>query len=69
MGIATCSKPRHAGVVFDFILDGAKISGDFAQTHLARKLIASWLIMGAFCNPPGMFQNLMRGKVMGVVVV
>jgi hypothetical protein len=39
MGIAMCSKPRHVGVVFDFSLDGAKISGDLDQTHLVRKLI------------------------------
>ncbi len=69
MGIAMCLKPRHVGVVFHFSLDGANISGDLAQTHLVRKLIASWLIMGAFHNPPGMFRNLMRRMVMGVVVV
>jgi len=41
MGIATCSRFKQEGARFGFNLSGVNTSGDFDQTELVRKLIAS----------------------------
>jgi hypothetical protein len=43
-----------------------KMSGDFAQIHMVRKLIASGLIIFVCHNPPGMETKQMQGIYPGV---
>jgi hypothetical protein len=63
--MASCLKSRQLGEVAGHNLSGVKISGECAHTHLVRKLIASWLIIGQLRSPHGTGLNLTRGIHVG----
>jgi hypothetical protein len=52
IGIATCAKLRQEGADFVLSFVGVHISGEFSQTYLVRKFMASCDIKFLLCNPP-----------------
>ena len=67
IGVAICCRSRPACVDVDFNFDGVQTSGELAQTHSVRKLIAScdtkllWLR-----KPPSIGTNRIRGRTVDV---
>jgi hypothetical protein len=57
IGIATRAKSKQEGAVLDFSFIGVNTSGEFAQTHLVRILIASCEIILCCFNPPPIGTN------------
>jgi hypothetical protein len=65
MGIATWEKSRQDRAVFVFSFVGVDMSGEFSQTHLVSKVIASCEIMFCRRTPPLIGTNRMCGRRIG----
>jgi hypothetical protein len=68
IGIATWAKSKQDGAVLDFNFVGVQMSGEFAQTHSVRKLIACCEIILCCCNPPLIGTNQTCGIRVGLDV-
>ncbi len=65
IGISTCTKSMQEGANFILSFVGVHIPGEFSQTHLVRKFVASCDIKFLLRNPPSTGTKRMCGTRVG----